>query len=89
MVPRVTESDMTEMTWHAHTHTGSYDRFIFSFLRNLHTVLLASLVVKNPPASAGDMDSNPGSERSLGGGNVYPLHSSCPGNTWTEEPGRL
>ena len=37
---------------------GSYGSFIPSFLRNLCTVLQASqvvLVVKNPPANAGDM----------------------------------
>ena len=38
------------------------------------------LVVKNPPASTGDIkgtDSNPGSERSPGEGNGYPLQYSC------------
>ena len=80
MVPRVTESEVTETTWHARMRTGSNGRFIFSFVRNLHTVLCASLVVKNPPANAGDMGSIHGSERSLGEGNVYPLQYSCPGN---------
>ena len=36
-------------------------------------------VVKNPPASAGNVVS-PGSGRSPGGGNGNPLHYSCPGN---------
>ena len=36
-------------------------------------------VVKNPPASAGDVLS-PGSGRSSGGGNGNPLQDSCPGN---------
>ena len=80
MVPRVTESEVTEMTWHARMRTGSNGRFIFSFVRNLHTVLCASLVVKNPPANAGDMGSIHGSERSLGEGNVYPLQYSFSGN---------
>ena len=38
------------------------------------------LVVKNPPASTGDIkgtDSIPGSERSPGEGNGYPLQYSC------------
>ena len=38
------------------------------------------LVVKNPPANAGDtgdLGSIPGSERSLGGGNGNPLQDSC------------
>ena len=33
--------------------------------------------VKNPPASAGDLDSIPGSGRSPGGGNDNPLQYSC------------
>ena len=45
------------------------------------------LVVKNPPANEGDKGSNPGSGRSPGEGNGYPLFA------WemplTEEPGRL
>ena len=39
-----------------------------------------ALVVKNPPASAGDIrdaGSVPGSERSPGGGHGNPLHCSC------------
>ena len=38
------------------------------------------LVVKNPPANAGDWDLIPGSERSLGEGNGNPLQYSCLGN---------
>ena len=41
------------------------------------------LVVKNPPANAGDIGdagSIPGSERSLGGGNHKPLQYSSLGN---------
>ena len=34
-------------------------------------------VVKNPPASAGDMGSIPGSGRSSGGGHSNPVHHSC------------
>ena len=37
-------------------------------------------VVKNPPVSAGDLDSIRGSRRSHGGGNGNPLQSSCLGN---------
>ena len=37
-------------------------------------------VVKNPPASAGDMGSIPGSGISAGGGNGNPLQYSCLGN---------
>ena len=46
-------------------------------------------MVKNPPASAGDMGSIPGLIRSPGVGNGNPLQ--CPGmeNPWTEEPGEL
>ena len=42
-----------------------------------------TLVVKNPPANAGDIGdagSIPGSERSLGGGNGNPLQYSSLGN---------
>ena len=37
-------------------------------------------VVENPPANAGDMDSTPGSGRSLGEGAGNPLWYSCLGN---------
>ena len=43
-----------------------------------------ALVVKNPPADAGDMgdtSSIPGSGRSPGGGNGNPLQYSCLGNS--------
>ena len=62
---------------------GSYGSFIPSFLRNLCTVLQASqvvLVVKNPPANAGDMrdsGSIPGSGNSPGGGHGNTLQYSC------------
>ena len=36
-------------------------------------------VVKNPPANPGDASSTPGSGRSPGVGNDYPLQYSCPG----------
>ena len=34
-------------------------------------------MIKNPPASAGDLGLVPGSERSPGGGNGNPLQYSC------------
>ena len=34
------------------------------------------LVLKNPPVNAGDLGSTPGSGRSPGGGNSYPLQYS-------------
>ena len=43
-------------------------------------------MVKNPPAIAGDMSSNPESGRSLGEGNGSTFQYSCLG---TEEPGGL
>ena len=49
------------------------------------------VMVKNPPASAGetrDAGSIPGSGRSQGGGNGNPLQYSCL-DPWTEEPGGL
>jgi len=50
------------------------------------------LVVKNLPASAGDLrdvGSIPGSGRSPGGGNENPVQYSCWRIPWTEELGRL
>ena len=51
-----------------------------------------ALVVKNPPASAGDRrdtGSIPGLGRSPGEGHDNPLQYSCLENPWTEEPGGL
>ena len=50
------------------------------------------LVVKNPPAKAGDIKNQgsiPGSERASRGGHGNPLHYSCLRIPWTEEPGEL
>ena len=53
----------------------------------------AALVVKNPPANAGDMrdvDLIPGSGRSPGGRAWQPTPVFLPGESpWTEEPGGL
>ena len=38
---------------------------------------LSGSVVQNPPDNAGNMDSNPDLERSLGEGNANPLLYSC------------
>ena len=58
------------------------------YLRASHV----ALVVKNPPANAGDSrdaGSNPGSGRSPGGKNSNTLQYSCLKIPWTDEPGRL
>ena len=47
------------------------------------------LVVKNPPANAGDVGLIPGSGRSPGEGNGNTLQYSCLRNPLAEEPGRL
>ena len=50
-----------------------------------------ALVLKNPPANAGDIRDLgliPGSGISPGGGHGNPLQYSCLGIPWTEEPGR-
>ena len=39
-----------------------------------------ALVIKDPPANAGDLGSIPGSERTPGGGDGNPLQYSCLGN---------
>ena len=50
-----------------------------------------SLVVKNPPANAGDKRYrfDPKLGISPGGGHANPLQCSCLENSWTEEPGGL
>ena len=51
-----------------------------------------ALVVKNPPANAGDLRDvglTPGLGRSLGVGNGKPLQDPCLEILWTEKPGRL
>ena len=44
---------------------------------------------KESAGNAGDLDSIPGSGRSPGEGNGYPLQYSSWRILWTEEPGRL
>ena len=51
--------------------------------------LLWWLVVKNPPANAGDTGLIPRLERSPGGGNGNPFQYYCLRNPRTEEPGGL
>ena len=63
---------------HSHLSDESYPRVV--------------LVVKNPPASAGDIrdgGSIPGLGRSPGGGHDNPLQYSCLENSIDEEPGGL
>ena len=51
-----------------------------------------ALVVKNPPANAGDIrnaGSIPGLGRSTGGGHGNPLHILAWRIPWTEKPGGL
>ena len=61
-------------------------RFIFS---HHGTGFPGGSVIKNPPASAGDVGSIPGSGRSPGEGNDIPLQYSCLDYPWTEEPDGL
>ena len=46
-------------------------------------------MVKNPPADAGEAGSIPGSGRSPGRGNGYPLQSSCLENPMNREAWRV
>ena len=46
-------------------------------------------MVRNPSSAAGDAGSIPGSGRSPGEGNGYPLLFSCLENPMEEESGRL
>jgi len=50
---------------------------------------LGGSVVKNPPISAGNANSIPGSGRSSGEGNGNPLQYSCLEIPRTEEPGGI
>ena len=52
---------------------------------------LGGSVVKNPPISAGNANSIPGSGRfsGEGNGNGNPLQYSCLEIPWTEEPGGI
>ena len=61
----------------------SYGSSIFSFLRNFHTVLWASLVaqlIKTSACNAGDPGSIPELGRSPGGGHGIAFQYSCLGN---------
>ena len=64
-------------------HTSSFPASPYLFLLlecsaiTFHEGFPGSLAVKNPPANAGDMGLIPGSGRSPGGGNRYPLQYSC------------
>ena len=58
------------------------------YIRNLWGYS-GSSVVKNPPASAGDMDPIPGLGRSSGEGNGNPVQYSCLENSMDEELGGL
>ena len=46
-------------------------------------------MVKDPPASAGNVGSSPGLGRSLGEGNGNPLQYFLPGKSHRQERGRL
>ena len=64
---------------HTHTHTYIYTH-THTHTRAHIWASQAVLVMKNPPANAGDtrdVVSIPGSERSPGEGNGYPLQYSC------------
>ena len=55
----------------------------FSMFLSMPIIIWASqvvLVVKNPPANAGEAGLIPGLGRSLGEGNGNPFHYSCLGN---------
>ena len=65
---------------------------IFAVTCGIFGASQVALVVKNPPADAGDVKDSgsvPGWGRSPGGRNGSPLQYSCLGNPWTEEPGGL
>ena len=77
---------MDRGAWQAMAHriTNSQTR-----LKRLSTSTLVVVVVKNPPANAGDVASVSGSGRSPERGNGNPLQYFLPGKPWTEEPGGI
>ena len=70
---------------HTHTHEKKYKYIRISIY--IYDFPCGS-VVRNLPANIGDMGLIPGSERSPGEGNRYPLRVFLPGK-WIEEPGGL
>ena len=58
------------------------------FLNHNCSSLCGGAVEKKLPASAGDVGSIPGSERSTGVGNSNSLQYSCLENSMAEEPGK-
>ena len=77
-------------------HKQLYVRIIYTILHCAFFYLIISFgegfpggsVVKNLPANAGNSGSIPGSGRSPGEGNGYPLHYSCLGNLMDREAWR-
>ena len=80
----------TENCWLYNIYTYMYG---FIYIHGFHyiyaSLVAGGSVIKNPPASAGDVGSIPGSGRSPGEGNDIPLQYSCLDYPWTEEPGGL
>ena len=73
---------LTTILYHLSFLKASLSQFNFISHKYIWASQVA-LVVKNPPANAGDgrgADLIPGSERSPGGGHGYPLQYSCPEN---------
>ena len=66
-----------------------YVHFIFFSIYEHTLGFPGDSVVKNLPANAGDMGSIPGSGRSPGEGNDYPLQYLAWVIPWTEKPGGL
>ena len=60
---------------------GSISHNMFTLKVTNNTGFPAGLVVKNPPANAGDVGSIPGLGGSPGGGNGNPFQYSCLGNS--------
>ena len=72
----------------SHSVSGVYFLFINYIHACLYWAFQVALVIKNPPAEAGDLrdaSSIPGSGRSLGGGHSSPLQYSCLENSMDTE----
>ena len=67
-------------SWFCHS-----SKYICTFI-HLYWASLVAQIAKNHSCNAGDLGVSPGSRRSPGEGNGYPLQYSCP---WTELPGEL
>ena len=82
--------DCTELPSSPKSYILAFLYYLFGVVSQSHQASQVVLVVKNPPANAGDLGDVgliPGLGRSLGGGYSNPLQYLTWRILWTEEPG--